>query len=818
MVNRMQLARLLFAFVLLIGTACAQTVRWTDAGTGDPADLQLVFTDCAPEGEPGLPALTGATLNFAGRSEQTSIINFSITRSVVLTYRLQIRQPGAFTIPEFKIKTNKGDLTVPAYTTGQVRPGPEADVTARLKPRSDTVWAGEVFPLTYSIDVARRSFSNFGGGVEWDPVPLLTEDWSKPEAVETTRNGEVRLNLMFNTRAYAKSPGTLRLNPVNQLLNLAIGTVGFGIFQQQRIEQVAASTNRPELRVKPLPLPAPADFTGAVGQFRLNAKVVPATAAVGEPVTWTLELTGTGNWPEITGLPGRSVSKDFQVIQPQARRTVAEGKLFEGTLTEDVVLIPTKPGTYTLGGTQLSVFNPATGAYETLRTPAATVTITAAEAPRFNVTPADSTAVATPTAPEIAPPPPPADPMGLPRDPLAGSGFAPVPFANRAVLLAACLAPFGLLVLGWLTLAAVRAARLDPHRPRRAARRKLTEILVQLRSAKNATSPVLLQAWQRETARLWSLPQAAPRAHALPDHAWQTLWQEAERAIYGAKPDLPSDWTALAEAALAASKVPGSAWHQFYLPRHLLPFLILCAIGFVLPASSHADPAAVYREGRFDQAGQGWREAVTNRPTDWIARHNLALALAQQERWPEAAAHATAAWLQHPRDEAARWNLALTCTRAGYTPTAIAPLLENHPRARLAGLASPAEWERVLVTGTGLIALALFVWLLVAYQHLPRGTRWAAWTGLALGLLLMLLGGIGRSAYGIAAHPQAALVWRGGTLHSIPTEAETAQQTTPLPAGAMGAVDKTFLGWSRLNFPNGQTGWVRQEEIMPLWR
>jgi hypothetical protein len=31
-------------------------------------------------------------------------------------------------------------------------------------------------------------------------------------------------------------------------------------------------------------------------------------------------------------------------------------------------------------------------------------------------------------------------------------------------------------------------------------------------------------------------------------------------------------------------------------------------------------------------------------------------------------------------------------------------------------------------------------------------------------------------------------------------------------------VDRTFLGWARLAFPNGQTGWVRQEDIVWLYR
>ena len=75
-------------------------------------------------------------------------------------------------------------------------------------------------------------------------------------------------------------------------------------FGAPRVEQLSVVSNQPELTIKPLPGNAPAGFSGAVGDFKLTTKVVPATAGVGEPVTWTLTLEGTGNWPEITGLPG----------------------------------------------------------------------------------------------------------------------------------------------------------------------------------------------------------------------------------------------------------------------------------------------------------------------------------------------------------------------------------------------------------------------------------------------------------------------------------------------------------------------------------
>jgi hypothetical protein len=51
----------------------------------------------------------------------------------------------------------------------------------------------------------------------------------------------------------------------------------------------------------------------------------------------------------------------------------------------------------------------------------------------------------------------------------------------------------------------------------------------------------------------------------------------------------------------------------------------------------------------------------------------------------------------------------------------------------------------------------------------------------------------------------------------VPTEIDSTQKTVPLPAGSLARVDRTFLGWSRLVFPNGQTGWVRTDWVTSLY-
>jgi hypothetical protein len=72
--------------------------------------------------------------------------------------------------------------------------------------------------------------------------------------------------------------------------------------------------------------------------------------------------------------------------------------------------------------------------------------------------------------------------------------------------------------------------------------------------------------------------------------------------------------------------------------------------------------------------------------------------------------------------------------------------------------------------------------------------------------------------YGPLADPQSALVWKPTLLRSIPTEADTTQKTAPLSAGSIAVVEKTFLGWTKLNFAGGQSGWIRTEDLIKLYR
>ncbi|HEX2861158.1 MAG TPA: BatD family protein, partial [Lacunisphaera sp.] len=698
----------------------------------------------------------------------------------------------------------------------------------------------EVFPVSYTLNVARRYFHSLGSNVDWPATPAIADDWTKPDPGETVIGGERRVVSIQTTRATVKQPGIFTLKPASQMVNLMVGSSGFGLFTQPNVEQRQLDSNPLELTVKALPAPPP-EFTGAVGQFTFTSKIVPLTGAVGEPITWTLELGGSGNWPDIAGLPQREVSNDFQVVQPKSKRTMKDGTLFEGTLTEDVVLVPTKPGTYRLAPVRFSYFDPATGVYKSIASEPVTLTISAASAPvlppassgapvQFSLTPTTPTTPGPTLPPAVAPVPP----ENLPRDVIEQPARGLAPSSLRKLVLACVLGAVLCPVLLWLALATQRSRSRDLQRRRREAHADLVRILAELRS--NGLSPSvvtgLLQRWQERAAQLWEIPHAAPGSplvlacvsRYLPDAApaWARLWSEADRAQHGREASLPADWLMRADGALQAVRVPGWNPLSLFSGRNLFPFLfsLVIVVSLFAPVPAHAQSAAsqAYHRGDFATAEQNWLATLKAAPDDWTARHNLGLALGQQDRWGEATAYWTGAFLRNSRSETTRWDLNLGVQRSGLANPQLIELARGEGGYKLARLATPGEWQLGLVAAALLLALAGVVLLLQGYRWIGRWGMPTALVACLLGMLLAAAATYSLRLYGPLAHPDAVFVSKATVLRSIPTEADTSQKTSPLSAGSIAIVEKPFFGWSKLNFSGGQSGWVRSEELIPLYR
>ena len=258
-----------------------------------------------------------------------------------------------------------------------------------------------------------------------------------------------------------------------------------------------------------------------------------------------------------------------------------------------------------------------------------------------------------------------------------------------------------------------------------------------------------------------------------------------------------------------------------FLPRNLMPFaaaLVLLPAALISLRAAVVDAAVAYRKADFAAAEGAWRETLKRTPLDWSARHNLSLALEQQDRAAEAAAHGAVAFIQNPSEPAVRWHFGRTAEKLGPAAPALAGFITPGVARTLARDASPAEWQLRLVVAAWLLAAALAVALLHAYRGGHRGWTWGARALAFAGIVMAAFSVNGLVAYGTAAHPDAAIVARATALRSIPTEADAAQKTTPLAAGGLAVIERSFLGWHRLAFDGGQTGWVRKEDVVAVWK
>ena len=689
-------------------------------------------------------------------------------------------------------------------------------VQSRIEAPAETHWIGELFPLTHRVTVAHANYSSVTPDFDWSPDDLIFEEWSAP-AHTTPDNSDV---VIQTTRAYAKTAGSVRLPNTKQAVTLITSTAGD---RSQLTDRFIITTSAPLLRVRELPEPAPSAFAGAVGDYTLESRITSAEVAVGDSVTWTLELRGTGNWPEITRMPVRVVSKDFQGVAPILKRVFKPGALFEGSLTEDVMLVPTKPGSYQLGPVRFVYFDPKDGKFQLVTTETYTLNV----GQRAGGVKAAVEQQGATTTKEVVHEPVPAAPPQLPLDPLPESwwGSRPVPPAllNNSVLIAA-----GAFLIFWLALAVQRSELTDPLHSRRQARSQLHATLRALEHSGLAPEETrrLIFAWERETAALAGIKSAMPTAvkiaralegdkYNAASSIWAGLWREANQALYGEFLVLPTDWVLRAKAALAEVKIRRVPIRAVFLRHNLLPFAAMLALCLV--PTLRADPLEDYRKGDFAAAEKAWLQAAAAAPLDAHTRYNLSLVAAQQNQWSESVAHSLAAFCLEPRNPSIRWQFALSLERAGIESAAFSPFVTGGLKYRIARTFSPSEWG---VLGSAMAAAAALAGGALIYGFYRGRSRRYLWiTGvLAIATVSTVLAAVvSLRCYGPLADASIAVVSRNALLCSVPTEIDTTQKTVPLPAGSLARIDRSFLGWSRLVFANGQTGWVRTEWVTKLY-
>ncbi len=657
------------------------------------------------------------------------------------------------------------------------------------------VWAGEVFELGLQWRVDREAFRALSGELVWSVEPLAAEAWFKP--VLTDSRSDAISVITFKRYVMASRSGRIDLPPARLGFLMQTGSVSNGDYTRAILEPIQARSQSGALAVRRLPA-APSGFRGAVGQFQLTANLDRARVETGELVTWTLSLSGRGNWPMLAALPTRTLPVGLQLRDTEREDVKTNGE-FERARRESLSFVVTEPGTYRLPSVELPIFDPVSGKYVTLESPEMTLVASG---------PSASSAAFTD------------DLLDETIDvikPLSGSRYAMSPLVSDRFDQGSIIGALGVAFL-WMALACLRAWQLDPERRVRAAHRRLrrlTRRLVRVDTAMPlaASSARELRQWQHAVAERWRVFGCAPTAADVRGRdPWHALWVESDAALYGPTSRLPSDWTTRASRALAALAAPPPfelrrlLQRRHWWPRYIALIMLVIGCG-LLPSQSVQAKTAI----------ESSAEQVEREPLDVIARYNLAIALEADGRLSEAAVHSGITWLQEPRfAEGAELWMRLR-SQAGLLSASEGGLPESTGAvARVRSALPPALWQRWHVASL-LVVLSLAVLLLGgAYWQRLRPTFCASAFCLIVVLAASVVTRLLLSSYAGALDREAVIVHQPSPLREIPVENRLDDGNWVLP-GAVGSVERRFLGWVQLRLSDGRRGWLREETTIAVW-
>lgn len=144
--------------------------------------------------------------------------------------------------------------------------------------------------------------------------------------------------------------------------------------KRKKIKRVAEPIS---ITIKPIPDEGrPRGFNDAnVGKFTFRRSVDRKEVKVGEPVTLTMTVRGSGNLrnialPEITDVEG------FKVYAPESEIDLrAQGTSVTGTRTSKILMIPKAPGAFEIPGLDWTHFDPDAGEFSTSESKPVRITV-----------------------------------------------------------------------------------------------------------------------------------------------------------------------------------------------------------------------------------------------------------------------------------------------------------------------------------------------------------------------------------------------------------------------------------------------------------
>jgi hypothetical protein len=377
-----------------------------------------------------MPVVSGLQFEIIGRTRQIEIINGTTLPSTSIVVRVTPQMAGIFSIPGVTPKSQPvvlqvnalpGTAGAPRLSGSQApRPPPilsgasipkgvhlseDGSAYVKLSAPKREVYVGENIPV--EIEVGMRS----GFVTSLNGLPKLTGDdftlnylSHQPERSEKMIDGQAFVLLTWRSVLSVVKPGSFPLS-AEVPLTVKIRTRPrretalddqFGdpfwqnFFGASVPKDIDVQSPAQELKVLALPAEGrPADFHGAIGSFAIESDVSPAKADVGDPLTLTMRVIGSGNFDRVDSTMLDHL-ENWKTYPPKSTFNTNDPLRHKGEKVFEQPLIASQPGAQTVPPLSFSYFDPSTKRYETAHSAPLRVTIS------------PSLADSTLTAPQVA--------------------------------------------------------------------------------------------------------------------------------------------------------------------------------------------------------------------------------------------------------------------------------------------------------------------------------------------------------------------------------------------------------------------------------
>ncbi len=398
---------------------------------GDTTDLSIAITGSRDVEPPDLSALKDFDITYRGpqdsSSTMTTIINGRVSTSVNINYAhiyaLSPKRIGAFEVPPITLTISGRSYTTAAIPIEVVEPTLAPDFKLAITTDLSEAFVNQPITLkliwTLGKDVREGAFSLPITGPEYETMPgPLTRALTGHErsgVVQIKLNGQPVLALYHNNvvtvdRVIVPSKsGTLSIGPARADFQAVIGQRELrpldSFFEDRAITDRQFSA-APLIVIPVSDLPAagkPANFSGLVGIYTINASADASSVSVGDPINLSVGVSGPFPLSLIPALDlsrQSSLSKQFRVP-----REPALPQLAASNVGFSAMIRARDAATNEIGPISLNFFDPESKSYKTVSSKPIPLTVRA------------SAAVTLPDIPEDAAPlsPPPAKrPGGLP--------------------------------------------------------------------------------------------------------------------------------------------------------------------------------------------------------------------------------------------------------------------------------------------------------------------------------------------------------------------------------------------------------------------